>query len=142
MLFPAAVLIMVVLAAMAVDSSVAFLARRELTEATAAAANDAATMSLAPGAFYERGGLEIDADVLVQVATRRVAMVLDAHRHRDLQVSAIAVPPPAPGCAWSVRVSAASSVDYVFAPALPGADDGARITVTSSARPSLRSERC
>ena len=141
-LFPAGVLIMIVLAATAVDSSVAFLARRELTEATAAAANDAAIMSLSPISFYEGGRLEIDAEALAGVATRRVVMVLDAGRHRDLEVSTVALPPSAPGCAWTVRVSATSSVDYVFAPALPGSDTGVRITVSSTARPVTSSERC
>jgi hypothetical protein len=99
-------------------------------------------MSLSPAAFYQGGRLEIDADALARTAGRRVAMVLDAERHRDLEVSAVARPPSAPGCAWSVRVSATSSVDYVFAPALPGADVAARITASSTARPVASSDRC
>ena len=42
LLFPAGVLIVMVLAAMAVDTSIAFMGQRELANATAAAANDAA----------------------------------------------------------------------------------------------------
>lgn len=141
-LFPAAALIMVVLAAMAVDSSVAFLARRELTGATAAAANDASTVALSPDAFYRAGRLEIDASTLSELAARRVAMVLDPNRHRALQVSAVAVPPAEPGCGWTVQVSASSSVSYVFARALPQADEGVRVTATSTARPAMPGREC
>ena len=52
LLFPAAVLIVLVLSAITVDSSIAFLAQRELANATAAAANDAASRAVDGQAFY------------------------------------------------------------------------------------------
>ena len=47
-------LIVLVLAAITVDSSIAFLAQRELANATAAQANDAAGEVVDGHAFYQR----------------------------------------------------------------------------------------
>ncbi len=53
MLMPAAVLVMVILGGIAVDTAVVFSAQRELVNAAQAAANDAATYGLDEGAFRE-----------------------------------------------------------------------------------------
>ena len=60
LLFPAAVLIVMVLAAMAVDTSIAFMGQRELANATAAAANDAASQAVDNAAFYQQDRIELD----------------------------------------------------------------------------------
>ncbi|HEX9531019.1 MAG TPA: hypothetical protein VF954_07765, partial [Acidimicrobiales bacterium] len=55
LLVPAAVLVLVILGAIAVDSAVVFLGQRELANGADAAANDAATAFSDP-AFYRAGG--------------------------------------------------------------------------------------
>jgi Flp pilus assembly protein TadG len=135
LLFPAGVLIVLVLSAITVDTSIAFLAQRELANATAAAANDAASRAIDSDAFYEGDRLELDPDAVAAVAEERVRLALDGTRHRGLQVRAVATPPMGPGCPWTVQVSASSRVAYVFAKALPGGPDEAAVRATSVAGP-------
>jgi Flp pilus assembly protein TadG len=133
LLFPAAVLIVLVLAAITVDTSIAFLAQRELANATAAAANDAAGRGVDGGAFYRDDRVELDPHAVEEVAGERVRLAIDQTRHRGLQVVVRATPPTAPGCPWTVQVSASSRVPYVFAKALPGGPDEASVRATSVA---------
>lgn len=135
LLFPAAVLIVVVLAAIVVDSSIAFLGERELAQATAAAANDAATQAISDRAFYQGDHIQLDADTVERVAVRSVLTSVDDDRHHDIVVEATAIPPSDPGCPWAVRVSAAATVDYLFARAIPGGPRQARVEATSTATP-------
>jgi hypothetical protein len=142
LLFPAALLIMVALAAMAVDSSVAFLAQRELTNATAAAANDAATEALSDRSFYQGDRIELSPSTVEAVAVDRVFELVDRGRHHDLAVQAEAVPPAAGGCAWTVRVVASSRVDEVFGKALPGSSRSVAVRAQSVASPRLADTAC
>ena len=142
MLFPAAVLIMVALAAMAVDSSIAFLAQRELANATAAAANDAATLAVSDSAFYERNRIELSAAAVESVAVDRVLSLVDQARHHGLAVEAEAQPPAGPGCGWTVRVSASSQVDELFARTIPGGTGRVDVRATSSAVPGQDASVC
>jgi len=105
---------MVALAAMTVDSSIAFLAKRQLFNATAAAANDAATEAVSDSSFYEGNRIELSASAVEAIAVDRVLQLVDGARHQDLAVDAEAVPPAAVGCAWTVRVTASSRVDELF----------------------------
>ncbi len=59
-LVPAALLVLLVLAAIAVDSASEYLARRELAAAADAAANDAATFGLDEARFRETGEFVLD----------------------------------------------------------------------------------
>ena len=135
LLFPAAVLIVLVLSAITVDSSIAFLAQRELANATAAAANDAASRAIDSQAFYEGDRVELDPYAVEAVALERVQLAIDGSRHRALEVRVTASPPVRPGCPWTVRVSASSNVPYVFARAIPGGPDEAAVRATSVAGP-------
>ena len=135
LLFPAAVMIVVVLAAVAVDSAIAFLGERELANATAAAANDAAAVGVSDRSFYEDDRIELDPAMVERVAVTRALAALDGGRHRDLQVEARAVPPAAAGCAWTVRVTARARVSYIFSPAVPGGPGWVVIDATSVAGP-------
>ena len=73
MLVPAGVLALLVLAAIAVDGAVVFLAQREVASAAAAAANDAAT-AVDESAFYgATGDVVIDAARAAGVAQAAVA---------------------------------------------------------------------
>lgn len=135
LLFPAAILIMVALAAMAVDSSIEFLAQRELANATTAAANDAATEALSDRSFYQGDRIELSASAVEAVAVDRVYELVDRGRHHGLAVQAEALPPTGPGCAWTVRVVATSRVDELFGKALPGASRSVGVRAESTASP-------
>lgn len=135
MLFPAAVLILVVMAALVVDTSIAFLGHRELANATAAAANDAAAQGLSEEAFYTGNRIELDFDRTQQLAVERVRRAVDGGRHRQLSVDVGVTPPASSNCPWTVTVRATARVDYVFANALPGGPDHADVSATSTASP-------
>lgn len=141
LLFPAAVLIVFVLAAMAVDSSIAFLGERELASAVAAAANDAATEAISDEAFYGSGRVELDDAEVERVAEERVRTSLDPTRHEGLQVQAT-VERPSGGCAWSLRVEATAAVRFLFARALPGGPDQARVDSTAVSSPREQEDTC
>ena len=142
LLFPAALLIMVALAAMTVDSAIAFLAQRQLVNATAAAANDAATEALSDSSFYEDNRVELSSSAVEAIAVDRVFQLVDATRHHGLSVTAEAVPPPAAGCAWTVRVMASSRVDELFAKAMPGASGTVAVRAQSVASPRESATGC
>lgn len=59
-LVPAGFLVLMVLAALAVDSAVAYLGQQKLHDTLAAAATDAATAGLDNGSFYRAGTLNLD----------------------------------------------------------------------------------
>jgi hypothetical protein len=135
-------LAVVVLAAIAVDTSVAFMGERELSSAVAAAANDAATEALSNAGFYRRGGVELDDREVERVAVDRVRGSVDAGKYLGLAVRARVLRPSAGGCAWSLRVEASATVRYVFAPALPGGPDEARVDAAATASPFQEDTRC
>lgn len=135
MLMPAAVLVMLVLAAIAVDAAIAYLGHRELANASVAAANDAATLSLSDSSFYEGGEIATDAHRLEQLAEDRVRAGVDARRLRGLVVEAEAIPPPSGECSWTVVIRARADVDYLFARAVPGGPDVAEVRATARASP-------
>jgi hypothetical protein len=137
LLFPVGVLAVLVLAAVAVDSAIAFLGERELAGAVAAAANDAATDALSEGAFYGRGTVELDDSEVARVAEERVRTSLSAGRYRDLAVQAWVIRPAGASCSWSLRVEASATVGYVFATAIPGAPG--QVTVDAGATSAPRS---
>lgn len=128
MLVPAGVLVLVVLASIAVDSAIAFLAQRQLVDLAAAVANDAATAALSEPAFYRTDGgprIEIDdgaADRLVEEA-----LVARAPRGIDELSADVRV------AGDQICVSLTGRVSYVFAKAVPGADDTATVTGRAAA---------
>lgn len=141
LLFPAAVLVVVALAAIAVDSTIAFLAERELANATAAAASDAAAAAIDDRAFYQGNRLELDYERVEALAHERVTSSLDPARHRRLAVEARARPPEQDGCPWTVEVRASSEVRYLFSSAVPGAPRTVRVEATSTATPRQDADR-
>lgn len=117
MLMPAAVFVLLVMGAIAVDSAIAFMAQRELENAVAAAANDAAVAAISEERFYRCGGLtatseRADAVVaaafaaglsdVVQVVGRPTVVVSGGDETRPIHVS----------------VSASGTVDLLFSPAI------------------------
>jgi Flp pilus assembly protein TadG len=127
MLMPAAVLVFVVLGAIAVDFAVAFLAEREVSNAAAAAANDAAGAALDADRFYADGAVRLDRERAVAVGRAAVAAAgLDDLDGVDVHVRVAADAPVV-----TVRVSARAR--YVFATALPGGPDGVEVEATATA---------
>lgn len=142
MLLPAAVLVMLVLAAIAVDSAIAYLGQRELANAAVAAANDAATLALSEASFYRDGEVATDAERLEALAEERVRAAVDGRRLRMLVVEAQAVAPPTEGCAWTVVIRARAEVDRHFGGVLPGGAGTTEVRAAASASPRLDDRSC
>ena len=132
LLFPVAVLIVMLLAAMTVDAAIVFLGQREVSDSVAAAANDAATLGVGNAAFYRAGSVQLDPGTVRALALDRVRTALDAARFQDLTVDAVVVP-GAGSCPPSVRVSASATVAYLFTKVVPGAPGRATVTATATA---------
>jgi len=127
MLMPAAVLVFVVLGAIAVDFAVAFLGEREVSNAAAAAANDAAGAALDRDRFYADGAVRLDPGAADRVGRAAVSAAgLDDLDDVDVRVRV------APDAA-AVTVTVSARVRYLFAKALPGGPDGITVEATATA---------
>ena len=126
MLVPAGVLIVVVLASIAVDFTVAFLGERELANLASSAANDAATAAVDLEHLRDTGEFRLDIDRAEQI----VAASLEASS-TEVDLDAPSVELTMIGGEPAVRVRLTGTVDYVFAPALPGGPE--RVDVAASA---------
>ena len=111
-LVPAGFLVLIVLAALAVDSAVAYLGQRQLHDALAAAANDAVTAGLDNASFYRTGKLTLDP---VAVAD---TVCIDLAAQHDSGLQSVSVGMELSGD--SVKLSGHASVGAVFGRALPG----------------------
>lgn len=108
--FPAALLVMVVLAAVTVDFARLHLAQRQVDDLAAATANDAVTVALDIDGFRSGDDYRLDADRVHAVAAMRAARA-------DLPVTvASRVTGPR-----SVRVEVSAPVPLAFSRSLPGA---------------------
>jgi hypothetical protein len=110
-LVPAGFLVLIILGALAVDSAAMFLGQRQLGDATAAAANDAAGAAVDNAAFYRSGVVTLDP----AIAGRVVCQALNAQASPNLSHLQVAV--AINGNAVGVRASA--RVSAVFGHALP-----------------------
>ena len=124
MLMPAAVLAFLVLGALAVDFGGAYAAERELSNAAAAAANDAATRAIDLPHQYATGAIRLDEDLAAEVAR---ASVLAKGRDRFEPVVRTRVE------GLTVVVTVEGRSPYLFAKALPSGDDAADVAATSRA---------
>lgn len=124
LLFPAAVLVVLVLGAIAVDLSAVHLAKREVLDLAASAANDAVTAGLDQGRFRTTGEYVIDPALATAAVERAVTANEPDGRTTIVRVEV----GPGPD---QVTVELAAPADPVFAPALPG--DTGPTTVTGSA---------
>ncbi len=111
-LVPAGFLVLIVLAAITVDSAVAFLGQHQLGDALAAAANDAAGAAISDSSFYGSGAVVVDPARAAAVVCRSVA-AQDGGLHRLSIQIAVA------GSVVGLRGTA--EVDEVFGRDLPGA---------------------
>lgn len=112
MLIPAAFLVLILLAALAVDSAAAYLGQQQLHDALEAAANDAVTAGLSNGEFYSQGAVVVDPGLAARSVCLDIASQSDQDLH-DVQVwMAVA------GAA--LRLRATATVAAVFGRAIPG----------------------
>jgi Flp pilus assembly protein TadG len=111
-LMPAAVLVFIVLGAIAVDSSLAFLGERQASNLAAAVANDAATQGIDVQRYYATGELVIDPVRVEEVAALALATANLDH------VEGLAIDTDVVGDVVVVRVT--GSVRSLFGRVLPG----------------------
>ena len=126
LLVPAGVLVVVVLASIAVDFTVAFLGEREVANLASSAANDAATAAVDLDHLRETGEFRLDLGRAEQVVAASLAgssTEVDL-APPDVELTVVDGEP-------AVRVRLTGTVDYVFAPALPGGPE--RVEVAASA---------
>lgn len=122
LLVPAAVLVLIILGAIAVDFAIAFLGQRQLSSLAAAAANDAATAALSDERFYgdtagagaDAGDIQIDEGAAQRLAQQAVDRRSPGGLHNVDVVDARAV-------GRQVCVRLRGDVEYIFAKAIPGA---------------------
>ncbi|MGI9032392.1 MAG: hypothetical protein ACR2HY_01640 [Acidimicrobiales bacterium] len=141
LLFPAAVLVVIVLAAITVDSAIAFLGQREVANAVVSAANDAAGEGVGNRAFYRGGRVDLDPGAVRQVAVGRVTAALDAARFHGLSVDVVVATAPA-GCPPRVRVRATARVSVLFAAAIPAAPHERQVSASATGAPRLAPAGC
>ncbi|MGI8574515.1 MAG: hypothetical protein ACR2MA_04065 [Egibacteraceae bacterium] len=138
MLVPATVLILIVLAALAVDAAIVFSGERRIADAAAAAANDAAVAALSGAAFQRCGRLRIDPSAAAAVARESFTLSADGLE----ATPSVTVRPGPTGEAVEVGVSAQGTVETIFSPALPGGVSvrtvDATAVVTAEIDPALR----
>jgi Flp pilus assembly protein TadG len=126
-LVPAGLLVLILLAAIAVDSSVAYLGRRELAAAADAAANDAVTYGLDEARFRETGNFVLDPARTEEAVRRAVAL------RRSEGVDRATVSGTTDADEGTVTVTLRSTAALVFAPAVPGAPDEVSVVAQATA---------
>jgi hypothetical protein len=128
LLFPAGVLVVVVLGSIAVDFAVAFLGEREVASIASSAANDAVTAAADLDHLRETGELRLDPDLVDDVVAATIAA---ASTEVDLDPPVVEV--TTVDGVPAVRVRLSGTVDYVFAPAIPGAPEHATVSASALA---------
>ncbi len=125
MLFPAAVLVTLLLGAIAFDLSLVFLRQRQASSLAVDVANDLATAALDEAGFRSGGTYRLDPGRAEALGPA----FLDASELRDdLEVVEVAVTAPD-----TVEVRIVLHVDYVFARAIPGTSDGTTVEASATA---------
>jgi uncharacterized membrane protein len=124
-LVPTLVLVLVVLAAIAVDSAVVFLGQRQLGDAAAAAAKDAAS-ALSDPSFYRAGSVSLDPTVARRVADASVAA-------QDRSGVSIDGPVDVQVAGRQVCVSLTGHVEAIFGRAIPGVPHATTVRARATA---------
>jgi hypothetical protein len=127
-LVPAGFLVLVLLAALAVDSAAAYLYQRELHDALAAAANDAVAASVDNSSFYGTGALTLDGRMVAEA----VCQSLEAQGVGQLHGLSVSFAVSGD----SVLLAGHATVNMVFGRAIPG---WGRRQVSSTAEATLAS---
>jgi len=126
MLVPAGILVLLLLAAIAVDAAIVLAAERDLAHRTAAVAGDVANAAVDDERLYGAGAVELRPDL----AAAHVAVAFPSEE------------PPAGYVSWTasaqtegrrVTVSATAEVRYLFASAVPGGPRSTTVAASSTA---------
>jgi hypothetical protein len=130
MLFPAGMLVLLVLAAIAFDFSIAYQRKRALIDLAATSAADAVTFGLDGERFRATGTYCLDP------GRARVAVEEDVAAS-DLAATVVAVElrsnGAGTGCATAVEVTLRATAPAFFAKAVPGASDERALEATMQA---------
>lgn len=111
-LVPAGFLVLIALAALAVDSAVAYQGQQELHDTLVAAANDAASSAVDRSSFYGTGAVVLNPSEVGQIVCQSVASQHSSELHGTQLWLAVQGP--------SVRLIGESTVNAVFGRAIPG----------------------
>lgn len=125
MLMPAGVLIVLVLAAIAVDLSLVFLRQRQASATAADIANDLATAALDIDELRASGRYRLDPGHARELGR---AMASESDLGEDLLAIEVDVLDDA-----TVRVTIEAAVDYIWARSIPGAAEGTEVRATATA---------
>lgn len=129
MLMPAAVLVVIILGAIAVDLSAIYLGQRDLVAGAQAAANDAAAYGIDQDVFYRSSGGEIRYDEgRVRTAVNRAIAARDISPTSGPSISYETTPD-----GLRVVVSFTDDVPYIFAKAIPGTPSTSSVRAEASA---------
>jgi hypothetical protein len=123
-LMPACVLIVLVLAAIAVDMSLVHLRQRQAFDVAASAANDAVTAGADP-AWLRAGTYHVTLSAARAVVEDAVA-ISDLSPH-VVELETVAID------SQTVEVVLTVDVDHLFTGVIPGAPRSSRVTATASA---------
>ncbi len=132
MLVPAGILVLIALAAIAVDSSIAFMAQREMINYATGAANDAATAAIPKGELQHGRDARPDSGLVDQLVKNRIV----GRNVGGYVISADDVTSTIDDD--TVTVTIKGTIPYVFAPAIPGAHKAASVNATASAQLQFR----
>lgn len=132
MLVPAGVLVLVMLGALSVDTAVAYMAKRELSNAADAAVNDAVTVALTPEALQRGDEGRPDGDRAAQV----VRQALVGRRIAGGTVRPEDVVPSTDGDMVTVEVQLIAP--RIFGKAIPGTSGTVLVRARSQAQLDFR----
>lgn len=124
-LMPAAVLVLLVLGALAVDAGAVFLAHRHLANAAVAAANDAATAAVDVERFYADGSVRLLGAEAQRVAEETVARAGLGHLSDVRPVATVRD--------GVVEVTISARAHHLFSGALPGGPESSAVSATAVA---------
>lgn len=133
MLMPAAVLVVLVLGAIAVDLSVVHLGEREVGAAASAAANDAVASAVSEADLYSGGRFSLDSTEVHDVVLTSLAAQDFSGRDLRLASPPVLTDSDGDGGADTVQITVTMQVDYVFAAGIPQAAEGTTVQATAEA---------
>jgi hypothetical protein len=124
-LMPAAVLVVVLLAAICVDQSLVYLRQRQASSVAVDIANDLATAAIDEEAFRATGQFRLDEGRARSLGQTLVAGSDIGPHVRDVHIWLAADD--------EVVVELTASVDYIFTRAVPGSSDGTSVRARAAA---------
>ncbi len=124
-LVPVGILVLIILAAIAVDSAATFLGQRQLEDTATSAATDAAG-ALSYPAFYDQGHIALDPQTARRVALASVAA-------QSLGGMSLSGPVEIRVVGRQVCVSLNAQVHRIFGQSIPGISDTTRVRARATA---------